>query len=245
VLAASLEDAWQVAYEIALRAGGDPGFAGLVGPDHAPAARKPSRVVFLETAGWPSADTKAKAAIECAMDRLSTLGVVVSARADHPGIEAAEAGIAQAMPVSSAINAWESRWPLNTYRSRDAGKLSGDMLDRLACAEGMSLVDYRTLLDLRNKTRDIYASLAPIGDLCVTLAASGPAPEGLGSTGRPDFAVSASFLGVPALSLPLLEVDGLPLGLQLVGFAGQDAELFAGAAWIWAELSAVAGAQSC
>ena len=37
-------------------------------------------------------------------------------------------------------------------------------------------------------------------------------------------------LGIPALSLPLLSIDGLPLGLQIAGFVGEDAELFAGAA---------------
>ena len=50
VLAANLEDAWQVAYEIAVRAGGDPGYPGLIGPDKAPAAQKPRRLAFLETA---------------------------------------------------------------------------------------------------------------------------------------------------------------------------------------------------
>jgi Asp-tRNA(Asn)/Glu-tRNA(Gln) amidotransferase A subunit family amidase len=33
-------------------------------------------------------------------------------------------------------------------------------------------------------------------------------------------------LGVPAVTQPLLRVEGLPLGLQLLGFKGQDAALF-------------------
>jgi Asp-tRNA(Asn)/Glu-tRNA(Gln) amidotransferase A subunit family amidase len=37
-------------------------------------------------------------------------------------------------------------------------------------------------------------------------------------------------LGVPALSLPVLQDNGLPLGLQLLGFADRDADLFATAA---------------
>src|SRR5205085_4905553 len=41
VLAMTLEDAWQVAYEIASRAGGDPGYPGLYGPSSAPAQHKP------------------------------------------------------------------------------------------------------------------------------------------------------------------------------------------------------------
>jgi Asp-tRNA(Asn)/Glu-tRNA(Gln) amidotransferase A subunit family amidase len=40
------------------------------------------------------------------------------------------------------------------------------------------------------------------------------------------FVVPGSLLGVPALTLPVLQDDGLPLGLQLIGFADRDAELF-------------------
>ncbi len=46
-----------------------------------------------------------------------------------------------------------------------------------------------------------------------------------------------SLLGVPALSLPLLETESLPLGVQLLGFHDRDAELFARAAAVWEILS--------
>jgi Asp-tRNA(Asn)/Glu-tRNA(Gln) amidotransferase A subunit family amidase len=39
-------------------------------------------------------------------------------------------------------------------------------------------------------------------------------------------------LGIPALALPLLSADGPPLGLQVMGFSGEDARLFAIAAAI-------------
>ena len=44
--------------------------------------------------------------------------------------------------------------------------------------------------------------------------------------------VPASMLGIPAVSLPLLSADGMPLGLQVAGFAGEDARVFAIAAAI-------------
>jgi Asp-tRNA(Asn)/Glu-tRNA(Gln) amidotransferase A subunit family amidase len=34
-------------------------------------------------------------------------------------------------------------------------------------------------------------------------------------------------LGIPALSLPILSPEGLPLGLQLTGFVSRDADPFA------------------
>lgn len=39
---------------------------------------------------------------------------------------------------------------------------------------------------------------------------------------------------VPSLSLPLFEDDGLPLGLQLVGFTDRDADVFSVASAIMA-----------
>jgi Asp-tRNA(Asn)/Glu-tRNA(Gln) amidotransferase A subunit family amidase len=39
-------------------------------------------------------------------------------------------------------------------------------------------------------------------------------------------------LGVPAVSLPLLSDEGLPLGLQVIGFEQQDAALIGVAAWL-------------
>ena len=59
ILAASLPDAWQVAYEIVARVGGDAGTPGLQGPDRAPAANKPRRLAVLETAGWEGASAEA------------------------------------------------------------------------------------------------------------------------------------------------------------------------------------------
>src|SRR5262249_38476484 len=70
VLATTLEDAWQVAYEIAIRAGGDPGYPGLFGPPSAPPAQRPRRLAFLETAGWTAASPAPQTAMNHALVRL-------------------------------------------------------------------------------------------------------------------------------------------------------------------------------
>jgi Asp-tRNA(Asn)/Glu-tRNA(Gln) amidotransferase A subunit family amidase len=232
VLAATLEDAWQVAYEIAVRAGGDPGYPGLFGPVSAPAAKKPRRVAFLETAGWAAASAGAKQAMADALARIKAAGIEVLTPQSNAKVAAVEAAIAQARPLSMRINGWESRWPLNTYRERDASKVSQVMLARLAEAEAMTLGDYRNDLAQRDKARALYAELAADCDACVSLAAPAAAPMGLESTGDPNSTVHASLLGIPAISLPVLADEGLPLGLQVTGFVNGDAEAFAAAASI-------------
>ena len=44
--------------------------------------------------------------------------------------------------------------------------------------------------------------------------------------------VHASLLGIPAISLPVPQDEGLPLGLQIAGFVNGDAQIFAIAAAI-------------
>ena len=66
-------------------------------------------------------------------------------------------------------------------------------------------------------TRFTTAALHRV-DVLVTLAATGEAPHGLGSTGDPVFNKLASVTGLPAVGLPVgTGAAGLPLGVQIIG----------------------------
>jgi Asp-tRNA(Asn)/Glu-tRNA(Gln) amidotransferase A subunit family amidase len=71
----------------------------------------------------------------------------------------------------------------------------------------------------------------------LTPAAPGPAPKGLASTGNPIFCSLWTYLGLPAITLPLLEGNGLPMGVQLVGARRDDARLLRTARALVRELS--------
>ncbi|MDB5406864.1 MAG: hypothetical protein JWL84_1776 [Rhodospirillales bacterium] len=226
VLAATSAEAWTVAREIAARAGGDPGWVGVMGPA-VPQSRRPTTLALIETEGWARLSDEAGRALDAAIARLRNAGVAILTRRTDAMLGAVEASLADAMALSRDINGWEARWPLNTYRNRDVTKLSRGMVERLSAAEAMTQADYAALLRRRAEVRALWAGLAPSCDAIVTLSAAGPAPLGLQSTGDPGFAVAASLLGVPAVSLPLLQAEGLPLGLQVIGFEQRDADLFA------------------
>jgi Asp-tRNA(Asn)/Glu-tRNA(Gln) amidotransferase A subunit family amidase len=228
VLAATLADAWLVAREISARAGGDPGFPGIGGPRDVPAPRRPRTLALLETPGWATATVDARAQLAGVLARLRAAGIAIVERASDPTVARVEETIARAMPLSRQINTWESRWPLNTFaRDMDRTKLSELMQGRLADAERMTLEEYQALLAERDAARAVYAQLAAVADAAVTLTAAGAAPLGLESTGDASFIVPGTMLGVPAVTLPVLEIEGLPLGLQLLGFAHRDADLIA------------------
>ncbi len=69
-------------------------------------------------------------------------------------------------------------------------------------------------------------------DAILTPAAPGEAPVGE-ATGNPVFCTTWTYLGTPAVTLPLLRSEaGLPLGVQLVGRRGNDARLLRTANWL-------------
>ena len=232
IIAATLEDTWQVAAEIVARVGGDVGTPGLIGPNTCPAPAKPKRLAFLETVGWSAADASAKALMQDALKVIKAAGVDIATRHDDAKIAAVEPEILDAHPLSNKINSFETRWFLRGARDRDAAKLSKIMQTRLGESETLTLDDYRAALIERSRIRALYAALAASCDGCITLSATGGAPQGLQSTGNSAFAVPSSLLGVPALTLPLFEIDGMPLGLQVLGFFNEDARAFAVSGWL-------------
>jgi Asp-tRNA(Asn)/Glu-tRNA(Gln) amidotransferase A subunit family amidase len=230
-IGATLADVWAGLRAIADRTGGDPGVTGLSGDVDFAARNKPARIGVLQTGGWGATSEGARKAFDAARRKLA-VGVELRDRADDPDIEAAEKAMADALPVTMAINAWEGRWPLNTYADMDSQKLSGPARERLKTAEAMTQKEYGELIARRAAIRAAYDKAAGRYDAFITLGACGAAPVGLGTTGNTIMNVAASLLGCPALTLPLLSDEDLPLGLQMLGAMNGDAALFETAAWV-------------
>jgi Asp-tRNA(Asn)/Glu-tRNA(Gln) amidotransferase A subunit family amidase len=237
ILGATLEDVWQVAHEIVARVGGDAGTPGLQGPDTPPPAAKPRRLAVLETGGWDSASIGARQQLgECAV-RLKSAGIEIRTRHNDDKVAALEADLLNAAELSHRCNGFETRWFFRTMRERDAGKLSRNITERAQKYENMTLADHRADLKERARVRAVHAELASTCDAAIALAAASGAPEGIIFTGNPEFAVPASLLGVPALSLPLFKAGDMPLGLQVIGYRDRDADAFAVASWLMSTLT--------
>ena len=66
----------------------------------------------------------------------------------------------------------------------------------------------------------------------LTPSATGPAPKTLASTGNPIFNAPWTYLGNPCVNVPILEADGLPMGVQLIGARRDDGRLLRTAKWL-------------
>jgi len=66
----------------------------------------------------------------------------------------------------------------------------------------------------------------------LTLAHIGPGQLGLPPVGTPWYNDPSSAIGAPSVNLPVLAVDSVPLGAQLMGFEREDSALVAQARWL-------------
>jgi len=242
VHAGCIEDMWQVAIEIAERAGGDRGCPGLFGPPRAPAAHKPERLIVLETEGWEGLDAGSRSAFERLLRDLEAKGVQLIRRASHPLVEKLENAVGNATAVCSAITAWENRWSHRNLVDIDPDGVSERAKGVLAKAEAMSLTDYRAALVERQAAQLSHAQIAPLADAAITLACPGPAPLWSNAastprpTGDPVFNYPSSMLFAPAVTVPLVGVSGMPVGVQLMGQQHEDARVTAMARWLLASV---------
>jgi len=242
VHAGCLEDMWQVAIEIARRAGGDRGCAGLFGPPTPPAAVQPTRLIVLETEGWTVLDDLSKAGFAQLLESLQGAGVTLLRRSAHPWIEALEKAIGNAGAICNAITGWENRWAMRNLVDEHPDGVSQRAKNTLARAEAMSPEDYRAALLARETAQLCHARLAPLADAVITLSCPGPAPLWPGDvpgaplaphpTGNAVFNYPSSMLFAPAVTMPLMSVSGMPVGVQLMGQQHDDARITGLARWL-------------
>ena len=247
-MAATLADAWVTARQIAEVVGGHNGHPGLDGPLDLPTARKPARLARLDTLGWSQIDDPMRDLFERFVAALSDAGVEIVDRRSASAIEDLENLLLDCDDFATDIVMYEARWPFVAYiDAYGQNRAMGDTAySRLRRGIEMTRQDYRAALAKREaarlKVREIGADI----DGFITLASSGPAPfverpnittdapDRAGAhmeTGSRSFISPWTMIGGPSLSLPYLAVDGMPLGVQLMGLPNSDADIVAIAHW--------------
>ena len=231
VHAGSLEDCWRTAYYISSQAGGDAGYPGLLGDPVLGTTRKPKRLIRLESAGWEGTTGVTKAAFEAALAKMSDTGIEIVSRLDNPKVEALEAALAKIPDLLPGLLGFESKWPMADYETTSPGCLGEKMQRMLQAGEALTIEDYRERLAIRVEVRAAQDALKGSADAFVLLCSQDPPPD-YPEIGHTVYGDVSSTLGAPAFALPLLVVEGLPVGLQYMGWPGDDFALACQSRWM-------------
>lgn len=234
VLGGHLEDIWQAAHVIAQDVGGDPGFRPLAGGPDLPAPRKPLRLARQRTFGWTLTDEASKEAFERLLQQLASLGVEIVPPEASDELSTYEDVTTRTPEWFFNLMLWEIRSPMRACRVAHPDAMSETMRGHVAKAEALTVDDYCNALAAQNELRAKHRALRGKVDAFITLAHIGPGQFGQPLLGTPWYNDPSSAIGAPTLNLPLLAVDSAPLGIQLMGFEGEDRDLVAMAHWIMA-----------
>lgn len=104
--------------------------------------------------------------------------------------------------------------------------LSLDMRELIEKGNACSVGNYIKAKNLQAKLRLSLAEYFQRFDAILAAPATGEAPKGLSFTGNPIFCSLWTFIGAPAIALPVTKSsNGLPLGIQLIGNYREDEKL--------------------
>jgi len=121
---------------------------------------------------------------------------------------------------------------LSTYEKHKK-KIGKKMLEAIERGLSYKAKDYAEAVDQMAIIYDTFKDAFHHYHAIITPATTGYAPKGLSYTGSPEFCTTWTYLGMPAITLPLIEGSGkLPLGVQLVGEKLDDVRLLQTANWL-------------
>ncbi|HUF91018.1 MAG TPA: amidase [Candidatus Limnocylindria bacterium] len=227
VFARTVEDAALLAETLAGHDEEDPDTRPLARPPLAAVAASepplPPRLAFVRSPAWERAEPDTQEAFAALMDELGEAAVEV-----EPG-----AGFERAAQMHGTIMEVEMAHNLRRDYDKAGSALSAALREQIERGRHHSAADYTAAVA---GIPSLNAALDPLFDefdAILTPAAPGEAPRGLQTTGDASFCTLWTYLGTPAVTLPLMRSStGMPLGVQLIGRRDGDARLLRTARWL-------------
>ena len=182
----------------------------------------PPRFAFLKTPAWDETHQGAKAAIEALAGSLG----------EHCATGALPAPYERILALHAAVMGAENAHYYGDHFISRPETMSDKLRARMADSFDLPGRHYIEALNQREVIYGAVEALLGQHDAILCLSATGPAPRGFETTGSPAYNSPWTYLGVPCISLPRLTVEGLPVGVQLVGNRGGEAQLIRVARWL-------------
>ena len=227
VFARTVEDAALLAETLAGFDGEDLDTRPVARPPFAAVAASepplPPRFAFVRSPAWGHAEPATVAAFA------ELVGVLGEAASE---VELGQS-FERAVELHGIVMAVDMAHNLHRDFEKGADKLSPRLRQLIERGRACPAIDYTRAIAAAGPLNEALAPIFDEYDAILTPAAPGEAPLGLDSTGNPVFCTTWTYLGTPAVTLPLMQGEnGMPLGVQLVGRRGNDARLLRTANWL-------------
>ena len=178
--------------------------------------KKPLKFAFIKGPVWGSGDHDMQEKVKQFVDN-SNLEIA--------SVELGDDFIEAARCHEIIMNGSISR-SLANYYENNKSKLHPFTITRFESGKSVSTNSYIDAIEKAKKMKQTLSEIFLKFDAIITPAAPGQAPRDLMNTGNAIFNGYWTMLGVPAISLPLLEgKDGLPIGIQVITSWNKEAEL--------------------
>ena len=178
--------------------------------------KKPLKFAFIKGPVWGSGDQDMQEKIKQFVDN-SNLEIA--------SVELGDDFMEAARCHEIIMNGSISR-SLANYYENNKSKLHPFTIARFEAGKSVSTNSYIDAIEKAKKMKQTLSEIFLKFDAIITPAAPGQAPRDLMNTGNAIFNGYWTMLGVPAISLPLLEgKDGLPIGIQVITSWNKEAEL--------------------
>ena len=182
----------------------------------------PPRFAFVKSSAWQHAEPVTREAFAELVDALGEAASEV------------DLGDSFARALDFHRTVLEVDMAHNLHRDYEKGgdQLSSQLREIIERGRRRLAVDYTGAVAGIAPLNESLESVFDEYDAILTPAAPGEAPRGM-PTGNPVFCTTWTYLGTPAITLPLLQSEAsLPLGVQLVARCGNDARLLRTARWL-------------
>lgn len=198
------------------------------GTDYDTVPFQDAKLAAFKTPAWGEADDDTKQAFE---------RFVASLAVSEPNLNIAPK-FDEICELHKVVQASENVHYYDPLVEKDASKVSDTLKARLETGRTTSVKQYLRAITQRAALHALIDAELTRYDALVCLSSAGPAPAGLETTGNPIFNGLWTYLGLPTVTLPALNVRGLPCGITLVGRRRGEARLLRVAAAVEQQLQA-------
>ena len=179
--------------------------------------------VFIKTSKWKNMDKDAVKSFEAFLKKYKKNIEIVDAPSYFEDI----------FKYHQIIHETDMAYAFSDYYKKSKNKLGKKLVEAIERGLKYKSSEYVEACENRDYFYKLFQETFQDYHAVLTPATTGVAPKTLKQTGSPEFCTIWTYLGMPALSLPLLEGEnGMPLGIQIVGEKFDDSRLLRTSNWL-------------